>query len=83
MQMLPNSSSSSLIDLWSRDQASDGVVRIQLIVSLVKMAACFEIFLSKCAKFRGEGQFIYVQVPLRYNIAKTQWQNISKLSKNA
>ena len=28
MQMLSNSS--FLIDLWSRDQASDGVVRIQL-----------------------------------------------------
>ena len=61
MQILPKSS--SLIDLWSRDQASDGVVRIQLIVSLVKMAASFEIFLSKCAKFRGEGRFIYGQVP--------------------
>ena len=59
MQMLPNSS--FIIDLWSRDQASDGS-RANSTVSRPKMAASSEILLLKCAKFRDEGQFIDVRL---------------------
>ena len=59
MQMLPNSN--FLIDLWSRDQASDGS-RANSTVSLPKMAASSEILLLKCANFRDEGQFIDVRL---------------------
>ena len=58
MQMLPNSS--FLIDLWSRDQASDGS-HANSNVSLPKMAASSENLLLKCANFRDEGQFIDVR----------------------
>ena len=59
MQILPKSS--SLIDLWSRDQANDGS-RANSTVSRPKMAASSEILLLKCAKFRDEGQFIDVRL---------------------
>ena len=77
MQILPDSS--FIIDLWSRDQAtqaSDGS-RANSTVSLPKMAASSEILLLKCAKFRDEGQFIDVRLKVSDGVFTAHTLNLN------